>query len=213
MVHDRRIDGKAVVFGNASSLFMSAMTWFDHETNSIWSQPWGRAIRGPQKGVVLHLLPSQVTTWANWRAAHPRSLVMTDDIDLMPNFRQAFREDFVIGVVVDGSARAYPYTAVVAAGGVVNDAVGQVPVLIWASGGDFAVYGRVADGDVLSFSMDDDRTLVDAATGSYWDPSRGLATAGPLQGEILPSLPRMTAFADHWFDFYPQSSNYNGGDG
>ena len=36
---------------------MNAMTWFDHETNSIWSQPWGMAISGPLKGTRLDVFP------------------------------------------------------------------------------------------------------------------------------------------------------------
>ncbi len=29
---------------------MRAMTWWDHETNSIWSQPWGMSIAGELEG-------------------------------------------------------------------------------------------------------------------------------------------------------------------
>ncbi|KAA3656338.1 MAG: DUF3179 domain-containing protein [Chloroflexi bacterium] len=57
-MHDRRIDGKTAVFGNAGALFQNAMTWYDHDTSSIWSQPWGRAIQGEQKGVELRLAPA-----------------------------------------------------------------------------------------------------------------------------------------------------------
>ncbi len=53
---------------------MRAMTWWDHDTNSIWSQPWGRAIRGELKGIELFLLPSELTTWGSWKAEHPDTL-------------------------------------------------------------------------------------------------------------------------------------------
>ena len=45
---------------------MNAMTWFDHETDSIWSQPVGLAFEGPLRGTQLKLLPFQLTTWSNW---------------------------------------------------------------------------------------------------------------------------------------------------
>ena len=53
---------------------MNAMTWFDHETNSIWSQPWGIAISGPLKGTRLDMLPFSLTLWASWQTEHPDTL-------------------------------------------------------------------------------------------------------------------------------------------
>ena len=62
MVHDRRIDGEAQIFGNQGALFMRAMTWWDHKTESIWSQPWGMAIDGPLEGTRLKLIPARQPT-------------------------------------------------------------------------------------------------------------------------------------------------------
>ena len=59
-MHDRRVDGETLVFGNQGGLFMNAMTWWDHKMESVWSQPWGRAIAGPLKGTELELIPSQL---------------------------------------------------------------------------------------------------------------------------------------------------------
>ncbi len=60
LVHDRRTDGAPRTFGNAGALFVNALTWYDHETRSTWSQPWGRSIVGPLKGLQLHLLPFEL---------------------------------------------------------------------------------------------------------------------------------------------------------
>ena len=105
-MHDRRIDGKAHTFGNAGGLFMNAMTWWDHESDSVWSQPWGRAIQGEQKGVELFLLPSQLTTWSSWRAEHPNTLAMANDINRLGR-RQKFNTNFVIGLILAGQARPF----------------------------------------------------------------------------------------------------------
>jgi hypothetical protein len=80
-VHDRRIDGISHTFGNAGTLFMRAMTWYDHETESIWSQPWGRAIIVPYKGIELFLLPSELTTWGEWRARHAYTTALINDLE------------------------------------------------------------------------------------------------------------------------------------
>ena len=79
---------------------MNAMTWYDHETRSIWSQPWGRAIIGPLKGVQLNLLSSRLTTWASWKQEHPETLAMDNDVDQLGSRRQGFSRDFVIGVIL-----------------------------------------------------------------------------------------------------------------
>jgi len=204
-VHDRRIDGTPHTFGNAGALFMNAMTWYDHETRSIWSQPWGRAIQGPLKGVELFLLPSQVTTWANWKNEYPETLVMVNDAELF-GLRQGFSPNFVIGLLLDGRAKAYRYADVTAAG-VVNDTLGDVPIVVWAADENFQAYIRQADGRTLTFNAEGDR-LIDVETGSTWDVGRGLATAGSLRGQALQPVPGSTAYDWAWLDFYPDSEFY-----
>jgi hypothetical protein len=57
MVHRRELGGEAIWFGNQGGLWGNAMTWFDHATGSVWSQPLGLAIAGPRRGQRLDLLP------------------------------------------------------------------------------------------------------------------------------------------------------------
>ena len=87
-------------FGNAGALFMRAMTWYDHTTESIWSQPWGRAISGELEGAELKLLPSQLATWESWKQDYPNTLVLTTDADRVSIFPERFSTDFVIGLVL-----------------------------------------------------------------------------------------------------------------
>jgi hypothetical protein len=205
-VHDRRIDGQTEIFGNYGALFMNAMTWFDHTTNSVWSQPWGRAIIGERKGIELFLLPSQIASWESWREAYPDTLVMTNDLVRLGPFRQNFDPDFVIGLLLGGQAKAYYFTDVLNAG-VVNDEMGDIPIVVWAEEGRFHVYVRQVDEQVLTLSADGD-ILIDAETGSRWDVARGLAIEGPLQGQSLLGVPSSSAFDWAWLDFYPNSDFY-----
>jgi len=205
MVHDRRIDGKPHIFGNASTLYMNAMTWYDHETDSIWSQPWGRALQGEHKGVELFLLPFQLTTWANWKTAHPHTLAMTNDWELLIG-REKFDPDFVIGLLFAGNNKAY-YYGDVAEAGVVNDMLGKFPVVVWAIDNNYQAYLRTVDGLALTFTIQGDN-IVDEETGSTWDLSRGLAIDGPLAGQGLQAVPSLSAFDWAWIDFYPQSTFY-----
>ena len=206
-MHDRRIDGETEIFGNAGALFMSAMTWYDHTTASIWSQPWGRAIKGSLKGVELFLLPSRITTWGTWKGEHPETLAMINDVDRLGNRRQGFDENFVIGLLLGDAAKAFYFRDVVEAG-LINDWLGDFPILIWAEGDNFHVYLRKAGDRVLTFREDVTDGLIDEETGSSWDIARGMAVAGPLKGEVLQAVPGSSAFDWAWRDFYPESEFY-----
>jgi len=183
---------------------MSAMTWWDHSTKSIWSQPWGRAIDGSLKGIELDLLPSQVTTWGNWREEHPETLVMINDVDRFRIGPEVFFDNFVIGLVLEDATKAYAYLDV-AATGVVNDMMGEYPVLVWASDDNYHAYLRQVDDRTLTFRWDGEQ-LVDEETGSVWDVMRGRAMSGPLEGQALQSVPSLSSYDWAWRDFYPESA-------
>ena len=185
---------------------MSAMTWWDHETDSIWSQPWGRAIKGPLKGVQLNLLPMQLTSWGSWKVEHPETLAMVNDVDQLGGRRQGFSPDHVIGLIPANEAKAYYFDDAIQAG-VINDFLGEVPVVIWASGELFHAFVRSAGGVTLNFQVEG-QALVDVETGSRWDPNRGMAIDGPLNGEILQPVPSLSSFDWAWKDFYPESEFY-----
>lgn len=206
-MHDRRIDGVAHTFGNYGALFMNAMTWWDHETGSVWSQPWGRSIEGDYFGVELFLLPSQVISWGDWLAAHPSSLAMVNNLDRVGlSSRQGFRPGFVLGLALDGQAKAYYYTEV-EEHGLINDEFAGQPIVVWAAPTGLNAYFRAVNGEPLEFALVDG-SVTDLETGSTWDLGRGLATAGELQGKALKQVPSTTSFDWAWLDFYPDSTFY-----
>jgi hypothetical protein len=209
-VHDRRIDGETFVFGNAGGLFFNAMTWWDHTTSSLWSQPTGRAIAGELKGTELELLPSQMTTWSNWLQAHPETLAMTNGYAQTSLARQTFDTDFIIGVVISDLSKAYTYEDV-AAEILVNDQLGEFPLLVWAAHNDYRSFLRQVGDQTLSFEPLEGNSdlFTDRETGSTWEANIGLATAGPLKGEALQPAPSLTSFDWAWEDFYPDSEYYH----
>lgn len=186
---------------------MSAMTWYDHETESLWSQPWGRSIRGELKGVELYLLPLQLTTWKSWKQQYPHTLAMANDLSRLGERRQGFSPDFVVGLLLGGEAKAY-YFRDLQKSGVINDHLGDVPVLVRAGEETFQAYVRKAGGRTLTFS-ESERGLVDEETGSVWDPVRGLAHEGALKGEALQQVPSMSSYDWAWLDFYPDSEFFS----
>jgi hypothetical protein len=205
-VHDRQIDDETYTFGNHGALWMNAMTWWDHETQSIWTQPWGRALEGPLKGTQLKLLPFSLVPWGTWVEEHPDTVILDE-----PGFysQQPPSDDFVLGVAFGEVARAYPYPDVVEAG-MINDELNGVPLMLHANPDTRAVHifaRQLPDGTVLTFT-ENGQALVDEQTNSTWDPVRGVATDGLLSGQGLREIPYVSSYDWAWLDFYPESDFY-----
>lgn len=200
MVHRRELNGSEIVLGNQGALWGNAMTWWDHDTGSVWSQPLGEAILGPRKGATLELLPSQLTTWDAWLSEHPETLAL----DAPGGNARVELEDTVIVVEFGTDSAAYPIEDLREAG-VANDLVSGVPiaVVIDPTNQDrWAVFSRVLDDTTVQLEHRGFE-LIDRATGSIWDPVRGIALRGPLEGEVLDLLPGVPAFARDVSTFWP----------
>lgn len=52
---------------------------YDRETENVWIQVSGRAVKGTQVGTRLKSGPLLDTTWGRWKALHPDTLVMSPD--------------------------------------------------------------------------------------------------------------------------------------
>ena len=52
------------------------MLFFDDQTETFWSQMTGVALVGPLTGQRLKWIPSEVTTWRDWKARHPKTTIL-----------------------------------------------------------------------------------------------------------------------------------------
>lgn len=184
---------------------MRAMTWWDHETESVWSQPWGLALNGELSGSRLDLIPANIMPWDAWRTEHPDTLVLDMGDILFRHTKESFSSNYVIGIALGENAKGYPFVATSSAK-VVNDQVGEYPVAVTADEATKSVhtYLRTVGDRTLEFRLEDGQ-LVDQETGTTWDLARGIALDGELQGEVLQKVPYMTAFDWAWKDFYPHT--------
>ncbi len=202
MVHRRQIDGKDIVFGNQGALWGNAMTWWDHDTGSVWSQPIGEAILGPRKGERIELLPSSLTLWGAWKEEHPRTVAL----DVRAGFDRFSLSQMalVIDFGTDVAAYSVPLLREV---GVVNDVVAglEVAVLIDPTNDQrWAVFSRRLDDTIVELSIVDGE-VVDVASGTRFDPTRGIGRGGDLDGEILDLLPAFTSFPKDVPTFWPEA--------
>ena len=194
-----------MVFGNQGALYMTNMTWWDHQTESIWVQMTGRAARGPLTGATLSQLPAYTGPWSTWVAEHPDTEVLIPVAGSIRLFHERPRDDFVVGVTLDGDAAAY-YYGPLAERGLINDEVGGVPIVVYADVETRSIktYARAIGGNVLTFELAEGK-LRDLETGSVWNPLTGFSESGPKQGELLRQVPYTPAFDWSWKDFHPES--------
>lgn len=114
----------------------------------------------------------------------------------------------VLGVVLDGQAKAYPIQ-LIGYHHQVRDTVGRTPVMVTyctvcRSG---RVFAPTVDGRPETFrlvGMDHfNAMLEDAGTGSWWRQATGEAVAGPMKGKNLPELPATQTSLRQWLALYP----------
>ena len=131
-VVDRTLDEKTYEFGISGMLYRSNVVLYDRTDQALWSQIGLIALSGPNAGRSLrHLDQWEITTFDQWRQAHPESTVMTFNTGHRRNYirnpyagyfendrvhgsfdrfdldKRMANKTRVIGVKLNGVARAY----------------------------------------------------------------------------------------------------------
>jgi len=210
----------------------------DEETGSWWQQVTGEAIQGSLKGQRLLPVFHDELTFALWKREKPQGRVLrpNEHIAQAGKYVPANWEErmikvpvatsvaidksleprtLVIGVTVNGVAKAYPLDALVKQN-LILDNVGGVPIFIVLGEDKRSVraFESSVDGRKLEFFFKPNTStfaMVDAETGSEWDFT-GKATGGQLNGR---QLKRISILNDYWFDwvsYNPKTRVYRLGD-
>lgn len=201
MVFDRRIDGRARIFGVSGLLYLSDLLLYDRETQSLWSQIRSEAVTGAALGRRLALLRSRTLRWSEWRKLHPSTAVLSSDTGHRrpygrspygayarsaelrfpaPQDRRHHPKTPTLGLrLADGTARAYTAVELVRAGGSVEERLAGRRV-------------RVAwDAERETFSVDAPADV--AVVEGYWfawmafHPESSVFVAGSKRGSGAPA--------------------------
>lgn len=121
-----------------------------------------------------------------------------------------FPDDQVVGVVVDGEARAYP-VRIIHWHEVVNDRFKDTPVVVTycpLAGSALTFSAGISESRQLTFSVAEvlfESTLVmqDMETKSLWYQLRGEAIKGSLKGERLKQIDTTLCTWAHWREQHP----------
>jgi hypothetical protein len=213
----------------------------DEETGTWWQQVSGEAIHGPLKGRRLNGVFHDELTFATWKRERPRGRVLRPSADndawrkfserweeqtaKLPVVTQAAAQDklapraVVLGVSLNGAAKAYPLAAIERQSPLV-DQVGGVPIVVvlgedkksvrafetMLDGRELEFYVK-ADGGGGSVGVEGAWRMFDGETRSEWDFT-GRAVAGALAGR---ELKKVSLLKDYWFDwklYHPQTLVY-----
>ncbi len=206
----------------------------DRETRTLWAPFSGRAIEGPLAGAKLDRFPLFLTHWDEWVARHADTDVLwarpsareghgswyrpgkwgivSEMGETIASFDPLLPENaLVYGVEAGASAKAYPLSRIELRGGVLNDQVGQTPVVVIAKGTfEAAGYARHLKGRLLTFRPSSLRegVMTDAETGSLWS-SEGEALGGPLRGERLEALDGYSVEWHVWSAYHPRAAVFD----
>ncbi|MBT6716204.1 MAG: DUF3179 domain-containing protein, partial [Nitrospina sp.] len=153
MVFDANVKNRRLKFGVSGLLYQSDMLLYDHQTESLWSQIKSEAVTGPMTGTRLKLLASTHTNWGSWKKKHPHAKVLSDktgfrrpyDRDPYQGYESNSRLMFdvrlmsskyppkekVIGIEMDGKAKAYPFSELNKSRSPVTDIFNKMPIQIF----------------------------------------------------------------------------------
>lgn len=142
---DARVGGRRHTFGVSGLLYQSDLLMYDHQTQSLWSQIAMAAVAGPLTGTRLTPVFLEHTTWAEWRAAHPTTQVLSTKTGYARDYtrdpylgyteraevmfpishtdRRYHPKEWVVGVEVSGAFKAYPFSELRQVKGPVTDQV------------------------------------------------------------------------------------------
>lgn len=222
------VQGQRLTFGVSGKLIMNALVMYDRETDSLWSQILGEAVQGPLRGMRLEAVPVTQTTWRLWRELHPATLVLArgasggdsyagyysnNDAGILGESladRRLALKEFVLGVRLGESTKAYPFRAL-SRQPAVNDEVAGTPLLVTfdAASATGQVFERRLAGRPHTFAAAGKRSgeplVRDGETGTLWGAVSGRALEGPLAGQQMARVPSHYAFWFGWHDFYPRT--------
>jgi len=169
IVFDPLVQGERVEFGTSGKLWQSNLVMYDRKTDSYWSQILGEAIVGEMTGTSLKVLPSDMIRFGEWKRAKPNGQVLSRDTGatrfygrdpygdyyttpgtFFPVRNKDSRledKDFILGIVVNGKAKAYYPQTIKEKGEITDSFEGKTIVAKYESDIDVVrLFERSSDG-------------------------------------------------------------------
>ena len=223
ILYETEVSGRAepLVFGSSGFLYRSNKLMYDRQTNSLWNQFTGRPVVGPLtgSGIELKVRPVTITSWKNWLKRHPDTKVLSLDTGYDRDYRpgrsygayfaspdlmfpalmadaQLKPKDYVFALRAGEHDKAWPLSDF-EGGRVINDAVGDLDVVLIGDSASRTVRAYDARGRDFSAAGDDLESVV--AGGEIWRVEEEALVGA--NGDRLPRLPGHIAYWFAWSGF------------
>lgn len=171
IVFDPVVKGEGVEFGTSGKLWNSNLVMYDRKTESLWSQILGEAIVGEMTGSQLKVLPSDMVRFNEFKKQYPQGTVLSRDTGATRFYGQdpygdyyttpgtyfpigkkddrLGDKDFILGIVINGKAKAYWSEAVKKVGEITDVFEGKTIVVRYEKEIDAVrLFEKKADGTV-----------------------------------------------------------------
>ena len=166
LAFERSINGQVLEFGTTGVLHNANLVMYDRQTESWWQQLTGTAVVGKLTGTQLHLLPSQIVAWHEFKTQFPVGEVLS----IFTGFDRRYGENpyinydslvsqgtkfydgeldtrlhpkmRIIGLELAGEAIAYPFSILEDAGALNGNFADQPLVVFWQAGTKSPLYNQ-----------------------------------------------------------------------
>ncbi len=94
LVFSRKINSSELSFGVSGLLYQSDVLFYDHQSESLWSQLMKKAVSGKKSGSELIILPFIMSKWKDWKINNPESLILSDDTGYFRDYNRNPYENY-----------------------------------------------------------------------------------------------------------------------
>lgn len=231
MYSGRTATGGRRTFGTSGLLYRSNKLMFDRQTYTLWSNLTGEPVAGrlARSPVRLEILPATVTTWADWRSAHPDTTVLKLDDSFGLRWGYTYRPGAaeraragvafpiwqkskalepgteIYGLRTGQHAKAYPVERLLREK-VVNDRLGELELVLVGDPESGAVRAYRRDGRTFAPGRGG-RELRDSA-GQTWRIGEEALLPEAAGSPRLDRVPGHLALWSAWYGFFPGTEVY-----
>ena len=232
---NRVINGQETTFGVSGLLYNTNLIPYDRATGSNWSQMLLKSVNGQNINKEIQLYRVVETTWATWKEMFPQSKVVSTNTGFSRNYQNFPYGDYrsnndnilfpvkpednrlpkkerVLGIVVNGTSKAYRFSSFTGGISVVSDNVGGEDIVVVGSKNKnfLAAYkSKSSDNKILEFTavQNDSVIVMEDNEGNKYNVF-GEVVSGNRTGQILDKTSSFIAYWFAWGAFYHNSTIY-----
>lgn len=230
----RTINGTTTTFGVSGLLYNNNLIPYDRATDSNWSQMRNDCVNGELQSKEVSTFMVLETSWKTWKAMYPQTRVVSKNtgfsrsygvypygdyktnnskliFPLNPDDSRLERKERVHGVIINGKAKVYRFSAFDTTNKMITDTF---------QGSDITIVGNTTNNLIVSFqaqledgsipeftTINEGRAILLDDEGNKWDVF-GYAVEGPRIGQRLIPTKSYMGYWFAWGTFYPSADIY-----